>query len=309
MRRTHPVLSAALIVLLAAVAGTVWYAYPIMNRYGASLTRLFGMEPVISALSDQMKKVDSSFTDLTARQEDLRQQVDKLGRDTHARLEAARKQTGDATSVMMDRIGAEIGGQVTALATRVSNLESSRDSEQTRIAGLQQDLNQVRTEMARQSEQLVATRRQIDGNSAATEQQLASLKESADRKRGDVDRIANSLAVERVGFEATKGHGTGLAPGISLELTGTDVAYRRASGWGWFMPDRRTIWIRQQNVQEPVVFYGLADGQKRELVITQVVKNSVAGYLILPKGAPAGPAVSSTIDSSTPNPIPTLTAP
>ena len=39
----------------------------------------------------------------------------------------------------------------------------------------------------------------------------------------------------------------------------------------------------RQGAQEPLVFYGVKDGKRRELVITNVAKNSVTGYLLLPK--------------------------
>jgi hypothetical protein len=47
------------------------------------------------------------------------------------------------------------------------------------------------------------------------------------------------------------------------------------------MPDRRTIWLKEQNAGEPVVFYSKQDGKKRELVITSVTEGSVTGYLLL----------------------------
>jgi hypothetical protein len=55
----------------------------------------------------------------------------------------------------------------------------------------------------------------------------------------------------------------------------------------WLMPDRRTIWLKGQGAQEPVVFYGVKDGKKREMVITNVTKNSITGYLLLPDEAPS----------------------
>ena len=61
----------------------------------------------------------------------------------------------------------------------------------------------------------------------------------------------------------------------------------------WVLPDRRTIWLRQQGAQEPVDFYGYTDGKKRELVITSVTKGSVAGYLLLPKEATVAESGSS----------------
>jgi hypothetical protein len=51
----------------------------------------------------------------------------------------------------------------------------------------------------------------------------------------------------------------------------------------WVLPDRRTIWLRGQGAQEPVVFYNNNDGKKRELVITSVTKKSAVGYLLVPE--------------------------
>ncbi len=84
----------------------------------------------------------------------------------------------------------------------------------------------------------------------------------------------------KVHFEVPKSHSRELSPGISMGLTDTDVAGRRVDGWMWVMPDRRTIQLRHQNAQQPLVFY--RDGGKRELVITKVAANSVSGYLIVP---------------------------
>lgn len=95
----------------------------------------------------------------------------------------------------------------------------------------------------------------------------------------------------------------GMVGGISLGVTGTDILHRRASGWMWIMPDRRTIWLRNQSVQVPVVFYGMADGKKREVVFTQITQDSVAGYVILSKGGGSAlePAATGTSESTSGN--------
>jgi hypothetical protein len=48
------------------------------------------------------------------------------------------------------------------------------------------------------------------------------------------------------------------------------------------MPDRRTVWLHDQGAQQPVVFYGVRDGKRKELVITNVTRDSISGYLLLP---------------------------
>jgi len=270
-----------------------------LEQHASSLGRLPGIEKTVGAVQEDLKSTDSRLSDWSGRQEDLRQKMDKFSRETRTRIDRASKQANDTAAAMVRRIQSDVEGQVAGLRTRVTSLESSDEREQTRIASLQQELNQVRGEMARQSEELSATRRQMEGNGTATERQLSSLRTDQQRDRHDVDAISNGLAVERVDFEVDKGHSRQLAPGISIGLTGTDVQYRRVKGWMWVMPDRRTIWLRDQSAQEPVTFYGLEDGKKRELVITQVTKSSMAGYLILPKGAGATQASAGTGEVST----------
>jgi sortase A len=78
-------------------------------------------------------------------------------------------------------------------------------------------------------------------------------------------------------FYLGKRHSQQLAPGISIGLDDTDEAAGQVQGWLWIMPDRRTIWLRDQPVDEPIVFY--QNGARRELMITHVTNTSIAGYL------------------------------
>jgi hypothetical protein len=94
---------------------------------------------------------------------------------------------------------------------------------------------------------------------------------------------ADDLAVKKIPFEARKGGYSELAGGISLYVGSIDLRHRRIGGWMWVADDHRHIWIRDQNVGEPIVVCGSSDGQQRELVITGVSKSSVTGYVRLPK--------------------------
>jgi hypothetical protein len=85
-----------------------------------------------------------------------------------------------------------------------------------------------------------------------------------------------------VTFHVSKGHSTTLVPGISFGLSSVDGSRRRVYGWMWIMPDRRTIWLKNQDAREPVIFYAGRDGKRLELVITKVGRDSVTGCLLLP---------------------------
>src|SRR5450432_1362602 len=88
------------------------------------------------------------------------------------------------------------------------------------------------------------------------------------RAPNDVD---HNSGPRKVRFEVFKSHSRELAPGISMGLTGTDVAGLRVDGWMWVMHDRRTIRLLHQRALDPVIFY--RDGGRRELVITNVSAN------------------------------------
>ena len=294
-RRRHRILSGICTILALMIAGAAWYAYPILKRHESSLAQLVHTQQALDKIDGGLREQRSKVVEWSDDQQQLRDQMTKLGREMRSSIEAVRKETGQVEQSVFHTVQAQIERQIEGMKTRVTALESSRDADKAQIAGLQEQLSQVKGEVGEQNRQLSEVRRQMENQNrdAGTESRLASLQESEQRDRQSVEAINNRLAVRRIDFEITKGHSRELAPGISLEITRTDAAFRRVSGWMWVLPDRRTIWLRQQGAQEPVEFYGYADGKKRELVITSVTKGSVAGYLLLPTEATVAESASS----------------
>jgi predicted nucleic acid-binding Zn-ribbon protein len=293
--RRHKVFGIGGVILTLAVVGLAvlaWREYPELKRHEATLTALPAIQQSMDGMGDRVKEVDSKIAGWANDKQVLIDRVAKLGQRMETRLEAVRKQAVEASAETMRHLQARIDSQVQGVETRVAHLESARDGDQTRAAELQRELNQVRGELvkqadevAKQADELNAVRRDMGDTSASHERQLAGLKEREERDQRDVAAIQHHLTVRRVDFEVTKNHSRELAEGISIDVTGTDVLYRKVSGWMWVLPDRRTIWLKGQGAQEPVIFYGYKDGKKRELVITNVTKNSVTGYLLLPPDA------------------------
>ena len=300
-RRRHRILSGICTILALIIAGAAWYAYPILKRHESSLAQLVHTQQALDKIDGGLREQRSKVVEWSDDQQQLRDQMTKLGREMRSSIEAVRKETGQVEQNVFHTVQAQIERQIEGMKSRVTALESSRDDDRAQITMLQEQLGQVRADVSGQNRQLTEVRRQMENQNrdAGTESRLASLQESEQRDRQSVEAINNRLAVRRIDFEITKGHSRELAPGISLEITRTDAAFRRVSGWMWVLPDRRTIWLRQQGAQEPVEFYGYADGKKRELVITSVTKGSVAGYLLLPKEAAAAESASSLASAGT----------
>ena len=285
VRRRHRFLGIVGLLLVLAMIGLVWYAYPELRRHDALFAQLSGVQPVVDKLVDRAKEVDAKIESAASNQQDLRNQVAGIGERMETRIQALRRQVQETSAVLLHRVQAEVDNRLKGVETQLARLETASDRDETHVAQLQQQLTEVRREMAKQAGELNAVRRDMEQNGAIQDRRLAALNGREELDRRDVDTVALKLNPERVDFEITKNHSQELAPGISLGITGTDVLYRRVSGWMWVMPDRRTIWLRQQGAQQPVVFYGTKDGKRREIVITNVTKNSVSGYLLLPKDA------------------------
>jgi sortase A len=82
-------------------------------------------------------------------------------------------------------------------------------------------------------------------------------------------------------FQLEQHRSTQLASGIWMGIDHADADNQQVNGWLWIMPDRRTVWLRDQAVEEPFIFF--QHGERRELLIANVTGNSVTGYLVVPR--------------------------
>lgn len=283
--RRHRLFGIGWVILALAIIAVGWYGYPLLRGHRDVLAQFDNVQKTVDGIGGRMNAVDLKLQSWSADQQNMRDQMTKLGQHMAARIKKEGKQVQKSSAEMFRRVQGEINDQIKGMQTRLARVESSSATANTQVADLQRELGQVRSEMAEQGNELRAVRREMRNDARNNQLQVASLKNGEERNRKEAGAIADKLALRRVDFEVTKDHNRELAPGISLTLTGTDVRFRRAKGYVWLTEDRRTIWLRNQAAQEPVVFYGYKDGARRELVITGVTKDSATGYLLLPKAA------------------------
>src|SRR5690348_44613 len=213
-------------VLVALGTGAVvWYAFPILKRHDALLAQNAGVKQSVDALGgridQQNSKLDSKAAEWSQAQAAVRGEIADLRKEMRSRIETAKKQAGKSAEELIRRAQAEISSEIDGIKEKVAGLETSREADRTQIAALENELGQLRKEMAEQTQQL---NDKIAENGAGTKQQLASLEASQERDREDVDTLNRKLAVRRIDFEVSKGHSYELSPGISLQINGTDIA-------------------------------------------------------------------------------------
>jgi len=284
-KRRHRILTTALILLAAALVGGAWYAYPLLKNHDLTLsqipTTLTDVQKSVFSLGEQAKATDAKVDDWSTRQEELRGQLNRARGELMARVDSARKQASEASTALFERVRSEVATQMDSVKTQLARIETSRESDRQQIAQLQQELTQVRGQVQQQGRELASVQGRVDQNANSTDREIAAVKTTQQRDRGDFDAYADKFAVKRVDFEVTKNHSTSVAPGISLQVNATDVSYQKVSG-SVLTPDNHTIWLRQLKVQEPVFLTSFADGRTRELVITRVNKTGALGYVLVP---------------------------
>jgi len=271
----------AIAVLAVAIGGLCWYGYPTLKQAPAMLAQFPTFQKSLEGMNARLAETEAQLKAWGSGQKDLQDHVARVEKTMALRFQGVRKQMQDASDKIYQRVHGEVVTQAQATQTELARLQSTSETDRANVEKLQTEVATLREETARQAEQLRNVKNDMEREVSTRDQQLATLHEQVGRDSRDLDGLNKKLAVKRVEFEVTRNHSQQLTDEVSLGVTGTDVSHRRITGWMWVMPDRRTIWLRGQGAQQPVTFYG-RDGKRRELVITNVARNSVSGYLVLP---------------------------
>src|SRR6266851_6093034 len=250
MKRQQRFLTSGWVLLVFGLIASTWYAYSALVRNDAVIVQFARVHKTVDAMGDQLKQTDANLEDWGADQQDLRDQVAKLGQSMQTKVEGLVKQAQGVSAAVYLRVQAQIEERLQGVQTRLAHLESASDTAQTQVAELRRELTRTQSELSKQAGLIAAVRNQMDASGVAREREFARLRDREESNHRDVGAIEHQLAVHRVNFEVAKNHSSALAKGISLGIAGTEVAHRYVSGWIWVLPDRRTIWLKSQNANQ-----------------------------------------------------------
>ncbi len=183
-------------------------------------------------------------------------------------LEQTRKYAESLTQQLHQQLSAELEARNSVLDARLRQVESEQTAQRSQLAQVQAELKQDITSVTSVQEETGSDLSGVHGQVATNARDLNLLSQRLDR--------------ERVDFELTKGQTKELVPGISVQISGTNPMYQRYRGSLWLLQDRRTLWLRDQSVHQPVRFFHKETGEPYELVVTDVTQKFVIGYLLVP---------------------------
>lgn len=265
------------VVLIAMVllVGVLFYeGYTERDKLEASLTAATNQEQVLAAEIDQS---NSRVADMRAKLEITAQ---KLGL-TQDELAAAR--------TLAETIRQQQKDSDTQLAAQIGQVQQQTDQ---KIGAVSTDLSGTKTDLSATKQDLAATKAQLttavgdlgvqSGLIAHNEGEVQELQRLNDRNIFQFN-IKKAKAATRVGP-------------IQIKLESMDPKKYKYSVT--VVADDRAIEKKDRTADEPVQFYVKGANQPYEIVVFDVTKDHIAGYLSTPKEG--GPAAAAPAGATTP---------
>jgi cell division protein FtsB len=259
---------ASLAVVLAVMAA---YGYSVMSNQNSQLAWLPGLKKSVSAVRDRANGLEASIAKWDARQDHLETQVQKLGTGWKAGLDDARMHAAVLVNNAYQKEREDLNQRTAILNAQIAAVTSRQQAEQAHVARLER--------------QLASTRQELASVQESNGRELAEVQNGQISNRRAIASINDVLSTDQVNFEAEKNHDSEIVPGVSLHMTGADIARQRFGGWILLAGNRRRIWFRHQTIETPLVFYPVPGGEAYELVVTSVKQKEVAGYLLVPSNS------------------------
>ena len=264
----------ALLALAIAIFGCAYYGYPALREQSAQIRQLLGSQTSLIRVGQRMDTFEGKMHELSGSWEGFGKRVTKLEAlqgKIQTNLEQTRKYAETLTQQLHQQLTAEMEAHTSALDTRLRDVESEQAAQRSQLTQVESELKQ-----------------EFAAAQVETHQDLSGVHQQIEANARDLNNLTDRLGRERVDFELSKDQTKELVPGITLRITGTNPTYQNYRGTLWLLQDRRTLWLRNEDVHRPVRFFHKDGGEPYELVITDVTEKSATGYLLVPANQETG---------------------
>jgi hypothetical protein len=259
--------SPALLILIAGLSfllalGALAWSYFLQNRLDATEAKLNQTQQRIEHLSAQQADI---WRQMRATNEEFGAKVGITQQQIEVRAQDILRQQRLAD--------ARIAKQEAATRQSVTDVSHAVSNVQTDVGGVKQDVVHTRQELASTEQQLHAVVGDLgvqSGLIATNSEQLNYLKHLGDRNY--------------IEFTLRKGQPPSSVSIVKLQLRKADTKHSRYT-LEIFSNDKR-VEKKNRDLNEPLQFYTGKPPMLFEVVINQIGKNEVSGYLSAPKNAP-----------------------
>jgi hypothetical protein len=255
----------AIAALVAALAGLAW-SLGLQNHLTVAEQKLAAADLQNSLLAEKLQ-------------------------DTNARMKAQGEALGQSVGLTQKQLE-ERSSQIVATQAATAKLAREQSATEQQVGAVQTDVSSVKTDVGG-----------VKTDVATTQADLAATKTQLTRVMGDAGVMSGLIATnhdelqelkrkgERNYYEFTlqKGAPAQNVGTIKVQLKKVDV--KRSKFTLAVSSDDKNIEKKDKNLDEPIQFYSGKTPALFEIVVNNVAKNTVTGYLSTPKSAPAPIAV------------------
>lgn len=253
------------VALLASVGGLIW-SYTLSSRLTKSETALAAAQAENEKLSAAL---DHTNAELKVETQELgkslgmtQKQLDERATDLLRRQQADAKRLETEQKAASQQAAAQIG----AVSSQVSTV-------QTDVGGVKTDVAATKTELKNAEAQMQSMKGDLglqSGLIATNHDELEILKHKGDRNY----------------YEFTLNKQKNPQPVSTVSLILKNSNPKKSQYTLVVVSDDKQIEKKNKGLNEPVQFYTGKDNMLFELVVNQVNKNQVIGYISTPKNAP-----------------------
>ena len=229
----------------------------------------------------QMSKLSDSTNDLLQQE---RQQLQALNDDVSGKYDnasaALRKARIDAQKASA-QLSAKLDEQQEAVGTQIGQLKDATD---TATSKLNEDVSGVRTDVGSVRTDLSATRTDLDKTGAELKRAVGDMGVMSGliaTNSKDLQALRDLGERNYFEFDLEKGAMTKKVGNVTLTLKKADPKHNRYTVA--VLADDKMVEKRDKTINEPVQLYTASSKQPYEIVVNQVKKDGIVGYLATPK--------------------------
>jgi chromosome segregation ATPase len=248
------------VAVLCALAGLIW-SYTLAGR-------LTHAEAQLANAQQQNEKLSSALSQTNAR---LKVTSETLGQSLGLTQKQLEQKAQDLLA-RQEAAAARLEKENAAERKQISSVSNDVTGVKTDVGGVKTDLSKTQTELQQAEARMQAMKGDLgvqSGLIATNGKELDILKHLGDRNYYE--------------FTLDKNHKQAVAT-VALELKKADAKHSRFTLVVY--SDDKEIQKKDRNLDEPIQFYTGKDHLLYELVVNNISKNQIKGYIATPKGAP-----------------------
>jgi len=217
----------------------------------------------VDSISDQLKGVDTNTTVAIRRaRADAQKRGEELSREFSQQHQ---KVTGEIAQ--LNEFKDNTNSKITAVSTDVDGVKANVETVKATVASTQSELEKNTTEIRNDMKRVMGDMGVMSGLIATNSKDLTALRALGERNYFE--------------FDLTKSQGPKRIGDVTILLKKSDVKRNRFTLQ--VLADDKRVEKKDKTINEPVQLYVAGNLQPYEIVVNQVKKDQVSGYLSTPK--------------------------